>query len=52
MAWQEDDSASEDPAMWRRRVVADVSTAERRGNVGKLLNREGTSRAFEDTGLR
>jgi hypothetical protein len=30
--WQ-DDAASEDPAMWRQRVVADVPTAIGKGNV-------------------
>jgi hypothetical protein len=41
--WQADDSASEDSAMWRQGVVADISTGQGRGNIRKVLNREGTS---------
>lgn len=35
--WQDDDPASEDPAMWRQRVVADVSTA--RGEESSSIER-------------
>jgi hypothetical protein len=56
--WQDDDSASKDPAMWRQDVVADVqSTSIDRQRGGEILERSSIERdlplrTFEDTGLR